>query len=668
VKTPTRFIPQSADPDDPEVKAGSVSGRGPGSRWEPPTMETLQRLLPQFRFEGLVGCGGMGAVYKAIQLSLSRPVAVKVLPADLFEDSDANYAGRFRLEALTMARLSHPGIVSVFEAGEVGGLLYIVMEFVDGTDVARMICRAGPLAPALAANLLGQVCEALHHAHQCGVIHRDIKPANLLVTREGRIKIADFGLARHADLTRPELTRTHLALGTLGFIAPECLGRKAPPDGRADIYSLGATLYQMLTGAAPHGRWKLPSRTVGADPRFDEVIRRAMQADPAARYPSVMDLHRDLSSIVQGAVVGIDRLQGSSPIRPLWPWLAGFAAVLVAAALGSALIGHWNWPGPGWSKGKRTVTSLEDHVPGSLRQKIAEAGPGDTILFSSRLGGQTIQLSGGALTLAKDLTIDATSLPGGIRIAGQHSDHVFSVAPGVRAMLRGLTITNGFSHLGGGVANSGSLVMSDCLITGNEAGKDGGGVHCSGDGATVVLLNCTLTGNRALYAAGVWTGLGGAAYLTNCTLAGNQATCGGSAVLPYSGSEISLSACTVSGNRVLPCTTGPTNAGAVLVDGGTLRMSGSVVAGNFAPFSPDVVVLQGTLLPHGANLTSGDPKLAPLGNYGGRTPTMPTLPGSPALRAAAPDGPATDQRGVARPATGADLGAVQGEVKPNPSP
>jgi len=637
--------------------------------WEPPSLAELQATLPSYRFLALIGRGGMGAVYHATQLSLNRPVAIKVLPHDVAAEDGSSLAARFRTEAPTMARLNHPGIVAVYECGEADGLLYIVMELVEGTDVAQMIRDEGRLAQSLVLQLMLQACEALHHAHQCGVIHRDIKPANLLVTREGTLKIADFGLARHADLTRPELTRTHMALGTPGFIAPEWLGRKAPLDGRTDIYSLGATLYQMLTGAVPHGRWRLPSQTFGTNPRLDEVIRRAMQADPAARYPSVMDLHRDLSSIAQGELAGRDRLQGSSPIRLSWPWLAGFAAVLVAVALGSALTGHWNWPGPGWLKGKHTVTSLEDDVPGSLRQKIAAANPGDTIRFSKQLSGQTIRLNGAALTLAKDLTIDATSLPGGIRIAGQHSDHVFSVYPGVRAMLRGLTITNGFSHLGGGVVvNGGSLVLSDCLITGNEAGKDGGGVHCSGDGATVVLLNCTLTGNRAPYAAGVWTGLGGAAYLTNCTLAGNQANCGGSAVLPYAGSEIRLSACTVSGNRVLPCSTAPTNAGAILVDGGTLRMSGCVVAGNFAPFSPDVAVLQGTLHPQGSNLTSGDPMLAPLGNYGGRTPTMPALPGSPALGAAAPGGPATDQRGVARPAAGADLGAVQGSVQPDTSP
>ena len=209
----------------------------PGSRprhaWQPPSPAELQALLPQFQFLALVGRGGMGAVFKAMQLSLNRPVAIKVLPASLLENEDANFAARFRQESLTMAKLTHPGIVGVFESGEAGGLLYIVMEFVDGTDVARMIQSEGKLTPDLATKLLTQVCDALHYAHERGVVHRDIKPANLLLTRDGQVKIADFGLAKHHDDALLGLTQTNVAIGTPDFLAPEQAQNPLQVDTRA---------------------------------------------------------------------------------------------------------------------------------------------------------------------------------------------------------------------------------------------------------------------------------------------------------------------------------------------------------------------------------------------------------------------------------------------------
>src|SRR5687767_2858792 len=187
--------------------------------WQPPSLAQMQALLPQYQFLALIGRGGMGAVYKATQLSLNRPVAIKVFPGQLMNEE--NFAARFKREALTMAKLNHPGIVSVYECGEAGGLLYIVMEFIDGTDVAKMIWSGGRLAPEFATTVLAQVCDALHYAHKNGVIHRDIKPANLLITREGQVKIADFGLAKHNDEGLRGLTKTDVAIGTPDFLAPE---------------------------------------------------------------------------------------------------------------------------------------------------------------------------------------------------------------------------------------------------------------------------------------------------------------------------------------------------------------------------------------------------------------------------------------------------------------
>lgn len=308
------------------------SSRGP---WQPPALEEMQTLLPQFQFLSLIGRGGMGAVYQARQLSLNRMVAIKVLPAALVSESESDFAARFRLEAKTMAKLTHPGIVSVFDSGEAGGLLYIVMEYVNGTDVARMIQSEGKLAPEQASALLAEVCDALHYAHQNGVIHRDLKPANLLVTREGRVKIADFGLAKHNDEALLGLTKTNVAIGTPDFLAPEAWTPGTPLDARADLYALGVTLYQMLTGEVPRGLWKMPSVKVGTDPRFDAIVDRAMQPEREARYQSTTELRRDLEKIRTEVVENVRTRRAapyfSSSVRP--GTIAGTVVALVAACI-----------------------------------------------------------------------------------------------------------------------------------------------------------------------------------------------------------------------------------------------------------------------------------------------------------------------------------------------
>ncbi len=304
------------------------------SLWQPPSPAEMQALLPQFLFLSLIGRGGMGAVYKATQISLNRPAAIKVLPANLMVDADANFAARFRQESQTMAKLNHPGIVSVHESGEAGGLLYIVMEFVDGTDVAKMIQREGKLAPEFAIRFLIQVCDALHYAHQRGVIHRDIKPANLLITREAQVKIADFGLAKHNDETLVGLTKTNVAIGTPDFLAPEAWVPNTPLDARADLYSLGVTLYQMLTGEVPRGLWKMPSVKVGVDPRFDAIIDRAMQPEREARYQSSAELRLDLEQI-QTAPARRSSVSSAakSPIRRRLIATAVIAQLLIISAI-----------------------------------------------------------------------------------------------------------------------------------------------------------------------------------------------------------------------------------------------------------------------------------------------------------------------------------------------
>ncbi len=272
-----------------------------GANWFPPAPEELEAQLRKYRVVELIGRGGMGAVYKGWQTSLERDVAIKVLPPAVLEE---DFTARFKQEARTMARLSHPAIVSVYEFDETDdGLCYIVMEFIDGTDVQRMIASEGklPIEHALAISI--NVCGALSYAHEHGVIHRDIKPANVMVDTEGRVKVADFGLARVAQPGAALLTGTNVAMGTPGYVAPEVLNASMTADARADVYAVGVMLYAMLTGKVPHGRFEAAAELVpGLDPRFDAIVNRAMQADREARYGNAGDLRTDLTSILTGTV------------------------------------------------------------------------------------------------------------------------------------------------------------------------------------------------------------------------------------------------------------------------------------------------------------------------------------------------------------------------------
>jgi serine/threonine protein kinase len=279
--------------------SSSPSGSKTTPGWQPPTLEEMQAMLPQYQFECLLGRGGMGAVYKALQVSLDRLVAIKVLPSDLIDNEDANFLERFKNEARTMARLNHPSIVNVYDFGETeSGLLYFVMEFINGTDVSQMIASQGKLPEDYALSITAHVCDALNYAHKNGVIHRDIKPANILINMDGAVKVADFGLAKQSDAGQSGLTKTNMAMGTPDFVAPEALIPGVPLDGRADLYAIGVMLYQMLTGEIPRGIWTLPGQRMGTDPRFDAIITKAMQTDRDVRYQTAAELRRDLDTIL----------------------------------------------------------------------------------------------------------------------------------------------------------------------------------------------------------------------------------------------------------------------------------------------------------------------------------------------------------------------------------
>lgn len=250
-------------------------------------------MMPFGRYsvQAQVGIGGMGTVYRGTQLSLGRPVAIKVLRVT--DGYDFAFEDRFRREARAMATLNHPNIVAIYDYGHIGtDFLFFVMEFVDGTDLGE-IMRTGRMTPELALQLLPQISAGLEYAHSKGIVHRDVKPANIMLTRQGEVKITDFGLAKDVMRAPSMVTETHMVMGTPEYAAPEQFNAHREVDHRADIYAFGVLMYQMLTGALPRGSWQPPSTLVhGLDPRLDAVIVRALMTDREHRYQSMGDMRR----------------------------------------------------------------------------------------------------------------------------------------------------------------------------------------------------------------------------------------------------------------------------------------------------------------------------------------------------------------------------------------
>ena len=264
------------------------------------------------RIEGVLGRGGMGVIYRATELRLGRPVALKLIATE--QASDPDVRERFEREARMTASIEHPNVVPVYAAGEEDGHLYLVMRYVPGTDLQALLAREGRLAPARAAAIVAQVGDALDAAHAAGLVHRDVKPANILIAtgspaddHEGRrvhAYLSDFGITR-VQSSETRITDSGNWIGTVDFMAPEHL-RGEPTDARSDVYGLGCVLFTALTGTPPFRRETVPatitahlhdppprpSETLGVPAAFDSVIARALAKDPAGRYPSAGDLGR----------------------------------------------------------------------------------------------------------------------------------------------------------------------------------------------------------------------------------------------------------------------------------------------------------------------------------------------------------------------------------------
>ncbi len=276
---PRCLMAEAMAPTKPD--AGAAAPRKPLSPLE------LAPHFPQLEILEYLGRGGMGVVYKARQKNLNRFVALKLLAPERV--GDPKFAERFTHEARALAALNHPNIVTVYDFGQAGGFYYLLMEFVDGVNL-RQAMKAARFTPEQALAIVPPVCEALQYAHEHGIVHRDIKPENLLLDKEGRVKIADFGIAKmlHAGDSDVGVADSQ-PVGTPQYMAPEQKAR-CVTDHRADIYSLGVVLYELLTGELPGRPIEPPSRKVQIDVRLDEIVLRALEKEPERRYQQVSEV------------------------------------------------------------------------------------------------------------------------------------------------------------------------------------------------------------------------------------------------------------------------------------------------------------------------------------------------------------------------------------------
>jgi serine/threonine-protein kinase len=307
----------------------------------------------------------MASVWIGEDTLLARRVAVKTLHPEL--SADDSLRARFRNEAISSASIEDARIVGIYDTGEDDGVAYIVMEFVDGQDIRRLLADRGPLSPYGATRIARDVATALDHAHRAGIVHRDIKPANVLVSRDNRIKVTDFGIAK-ANSSQSDLTSTGVIVGTARYLAPEQV-RGDPVDGRADVYAVGLLLYEMLTGRLPfHGDTDMSTALArlsttpdplpaGVPAPVAAIVDRCLAVDPDRRYATAGDLAAALDAAGDGDLtVGRDitatlaaqpprprppRERARPPARPRPLRHRGLVAFLIVAVLAAGAAGAY---------------------------------------------------------------------------------------------------------------------------------------------------------------------------------------------------------------------------------------------------------------------------------------------------------------------------------------
>lgn len=320
---------------------------GETGQFKPPPAPPLPvadvaKLFPQLEILECLGRGGMGAVYKARQPRLDRVVALKILSPE--KQGNQKFAERFEREARALAKLHHPNIVAVYDFGEVQGNFYLLMEFVDGLTL-RQLLHTRKLSPEEALAIVPKICEALQYAHEQGIVHRDIKPENILMDKDGRIKIADFGIAKIlGDGGRSSLTEEQ-AIGTPHYMSPEQIEKPQTVDHRADIYSLGVVFYEMLTGELPLGKFQPPSKKVHVDVRLDEIVLRTLEKEPERRYQHASEVKTEVETVAATSVSRSDQSQPKSVAMDRKPRFSRVTVIvgtlmLIIGVIAFALVHH----------------------------------------------------------------------------------------------------------------------------------------------------------------------------------------------------------------------------------------------------------------------------------------------------------------------------------------
>lgn len=306
------------------VANGTDAEQKPGARHSVPTLESVAAAFPHLTIIELIGFGGMGVVYKARQPHLDRTVALKILPKTLA--TDPAFVERFQREARFLARLNHPNIVSVYDFGESAGFCFLIMEYVDGVNL-RTAMQTGRFSSKEALSLVPKICEALQFAHDNGVLHRDIKPENILLDSQGRVKLADFGIAKLMGVSEGQpreatLTEDGSRLGTAHYMAPEQIEHPSEVDHRADIYSLGVIFYELLTGELPLGRFASPSAKNDVDARVDAIVLRALAKERELRQQSASEVKTQVECLGTSHRSPLNQPQAAPkvprPSLPVW--------------------------------------------------------------------------------------------------------------------------------------------------------------------------------------------------------------------------------------------------------------------------------------------------------------------------------------------------------------
>jgi eukaryotic-like serine/threonine-protein kinase len=391
----------------------------------------------RYRLETRIGSGGMAEVHRGFDTVLNRTVAVKVLLPQFARDT--SFVERFRREAQAAARLNQPNIVGVYDTGSDGETQYIVMEFIEGRTLADFMANGGKFEPMQAVEVSEKICDALAYAHARGVIHRDIKPANVMVTRQGEVKVMDFGIAR--IVAGPETApQTSAVFGTAAYISPE-QAQGLAVDGRSDIYSLGAVLFEMLAGRPPFvgdsavsvaykqvNENPVPPSRFNPDvpPQLDAVVLRSLAKNPANRYQGASEFEDDLERVRKGQQVEATPLlpagseatqviarhntavlppQGEEPGGGRKIWLGVLIGIIVVAILGgggyllaNSLLGDGDSQTPvrvptviGFNQ-ERATTELEDAgLVVDPRTRVSDTERPGEVVDQEPAGGETVQ-------------------------------------------------------------------------------------------------------------------------------------------------------------------------------------------------------------------------------------------------------------------------------------